>query len=66
MPLKKLYPILEEHYPGIIEEVLKSCALTINLEYVDVEDADGGTDEDIGILVQPGDEVAIIPPVSSG
>ncbi|THX65137.1 hypothetical protein D6C77_02260 [Aureobasidium pullulans] len=35
------------------------CALTVNLEYIDM-------DADAGMLINEGDEVAIIPPVSSG
>ncbi|THW69773.1 hypothetical protein D6D25_00837 [Aureobasidium pullulans] len=35
------------------------CALTVNLEYIDM-------DADSGMLINEGDEVAIIPPVSSG
>lgn len=44
--------------------VLDSCAVTVNLEYVDVEE-EGGK-EKAGVVIQEGDEVAIIPPVSSG
>ena len=44
--------------------VLDSCAVTVNLEYVDVkEDNDK---EKVGVEIKEGDEVAIIPPVSSG
>lgn len=51
---------LEEAYPGIREKVIESCAVTINLEYVDLED-------DLSkVTIKPGDEVALIPPVSSG
>ncbi|THW42664.1 hypothetical protein D6C92_03453 [Aureobasidium pullulans] len=35
------------------------CALTVNLEYIDM-------DADADMLINEGDEVAIIPPVSSG
>lgn len=55
-----LFALLEERYPGIKEKVLSSCALTINLEYVDVNQ------EDANQQISEGDEVAIIPPVSSG
>ena len=44
--------------------VLDSCAVTVNLEYVDVE-VEGG-EEEAGVVINEGDEVAIIPPVSSG
>ena len=46
------------------EAVLNSCAVTVNLEYVDVEE-DGGK-EKAGVVINADDEVAIIPPVSSG
>lgn len=52
-------------YTGIKSSVLDSCLVTVNLEYVDVEgDEDGQKKEDF--VIQAGDEVAIIPPVSSG
>ena len=55
-----LFAVLEDRYKGIEEKVLSSCALTINLEYVDF-----GEDESKQ-QISEGDEVAIIPPVSSG
>ena len=64
--VEKLYDFLEGQYPGIKDKILDSCAVTINLHYVDViDDADngGGTEQRI---IKEGDEVAIIPPVSSG
>ena len=69
MPLKKLYALLEDRYPGIKEKVLGSCAVTINLEYVDVDlEDDKGEEVAQGgvIMIREGDEVALIPPVSSG
>lgn len=61
--LRDLFAKLDETYPGIKDKVLSSCAVTVNLEYVDLDDDDAsGTDEEI----KEGDEVAIIPPVSSG
>lgn len=55
---------LEKEYPGIREKVLTSSLLTINLEYVDVNEE---TSEDASPkIINEGDEVAIIPPVSSG
>lgn len=58
-PIKanELFDMLEERYDGFREKVLNSCLLTVNLEYVDV-----GEDT----LIGEGDEVGIIPPVSSG
>lgn len=65
LPLGRLFSALEERYNGIRPKVLESCLVTINLSYVDVpEDNDeGGADETV---IREGDEVAIIPPVSSG
>lgn len=66
VPLRQLFSTLEERYSGIRTQVLKSCLVTINLDYVDVpEDNDeGGAGEQT--VINDGDEVAIIPPVSSG
>ena len=64
VPLSQMPDVLEKQYPGIRDKVLGSCALTVNLEYVDLEEESGKGDQ--GLMVQPGDEVAIIPPVSSG
>ena len=58
MPITDLFHVLEKQYPGITKAVLESCAVTVNLEYVDVEEAKA--------VIEVGDEVAIIPPVSSG
>ena len=65
LPVRKLFATLEERYAGIRSKVLESCLVTINLNYVDVsEDTnEGGADEPV---IEEGDEVAIIPPVSSG
>ncbi|CAK7246031.1 MAG: hypothetical protein STHCBS139747_007653 [Sporothrix thermara] len=60
MALGSLFAALEERYPGIRAGVLDGSLLTINLAYVDVHE-DGATTE-----IREGDEVAIIPPVSSG
>lgn len=62
LPLKGLFDALEERYSGIKEKVLESCLVTVNLEYVDIP----GPDEGDGPEIKAGDEVAIIPPVSSG
>ncbi|KAJ6084608.1 Molybdopterin synthase sulfur carrier subunit [Penicillium sp. IBT 16267x] len=59
LPLAHLFPLLEGQYPGIGKKVLASCSVSLDGEYVDVED-------DAQIIVQAGAEVAIIPPVSSG
>ena len=60
---RNLFAKLEERYPGIIDKVLSSCAVTVNLEYVDL---DGDDAEQLDLVIKEGDEVAIIPPVSSG
>lgn len=60
MTVKQLFSFLEEAYPGIGRKVLSSAALTINLEYVSLDEEAGET------VIEAGDEVAIIPPVSSG
>lgn len=59
IPLKNLFTELESRYPGIKEKILDSCLVTINLDYVDVLGEEG-------TILQEADEVAIIPPVSSG
>lgn len=64
MPVTDLFGVLEKRYPGFTKAVLDSCAVTVNLEYVDVEEERGV--EEGGVAINVGDEVAIIPPVSSG
>ncbi|KAI9650506.1 hypothetical protein NHQ30_000522 [Ciborinia camelliae] len=63
LPLSQLFETLENRYGGMRDKVLQSCLVTINLEYVDIPEA--GSD-DTEIIIKDGDEVAIIPPVSSG
>lgn len=62
LALGKLFDELESRHAGIKTKVLDSCLVTRNLEYVDVPE--DGTDGDV--VINEGDEVAIIPPVSSG
>ncbi|KAI9369578.1 hypothetical protein BJX61DRAFT_545471 [Aspergillus egyptiacus] len=57
LPLSSLFDTLESKYPGITESVLNSCSVSLGDEYVDVNEQG---------VIQAGDEVAIIPPVSSG
>ncbi|KAL8376112.1 hypothetical protein RB595_007297 [Gaeumannomyces hyphopodioides] len=64
LPLGKLFSTLEERYGGIKAKVLDSCLVTINLDYVDIP-ADGVAEAE-QLIISEGDEVAIIPPVSSG
>ncbi|KAF1809076.1 hypothetical protein P152DRAFT_175480 [Eremomyces bilateralis CBS 781.70] len=56
---RELFDVLDQMYPGMKASVLDSSAVTRNLEYLDLEDDDP-------TIFQAGDEVAIIPPVSSG
>ena len=63
LPLSGLFEYLEEKYNGINKRVLESCLVTVNLQYVDLPE--NGKDSD-NFIIQAGDEVAIIPPVSSG
>jgi molybdopterin synthase sulfur carrier subunit len=65
LPLSKLFTTLEERYEGIRASVLDHSLVTINLTYVDVADDEAAKDGE-EIVIQEGDEVAIIPPVSSG
>lgn len=64
--LEDLYDYLEGKYPGIKETVLNSCAITVNLHYVDLEDGDVHESKSYPMIIKEGDEVGIIPPVSSG
>ncbi len=68
LAITDLFAHLEKLYPGIRQAVLSSCAVTVNLDYVDVEDqqAAGGCKRSDITVINEGDEVAIIPPVSSG
>ncbi|CAG8253248.1 unnamed protein product [Penicillium salamii] len=57
--LSTLFDELEKRYPGIGSKVLSSCGISLNGEYVDIE-------EDVDVVIEAGGEVAVIPPVSSG
>ena len=59
----QLFAKLEDKYPGIGQKVLSSCAVTVNLQYIEL---DGDDAVDSKLVIKEGDEVAIIPPVSSG
>ena len=61
LQLSQLFQTLEARYDGISAKVLKGCAITVNLEYVDIP-----AEHEDDILIKAGDEVGIIPPVSSG
>ena len=60
----QLFDRLEEMYPGMKAKVLESCALTVNLDYVDLEEENEKGSS--ALVIKAGDEAAIIPPVSSG
>ncbi|KAL2812163.1 hypothetical protein BJX63DRAFT_432791 [Aspergillus granulosus] len=66
LPLSSLFDTLEALYPGIREKVLSSCSVSVGDEYVDVPGMDGsdGSKEGDGVVIQEGDEVAIIPPMA--
>ncbi|KAJ5177333.1 uncharacterized protein N7500_000032 [Penicillium coprophilum] len=59
LKLSALFGELEQRYPGIVHKVLSTCGVSLNEEYVDVE-------ENGDVVIQAGSEVAVIPPVSSG
>ena len=59
-----IFDVLEKRYPGMKEKVLTSCAVTVNLEYVDLDEEAGKGDQ--SLIIQENDEIGIIPPVSSG
>lgn len=63
LDVQRLFVHLESKYPGMREKVLESCAVTVNLDYVDMHDSTSDTPL---VIIQAGDEVGIIPPVSSG
>lgn len=64
LTIGELFQRLDTTYKGIKERVIASSAVTINLDYVDVDEA--GPDRGLQTKLREGDEVAIIPPVSSG
>ncbi|KAG0135458.1 molybdopterin synthase-like protein small subunit CnxG [Tuber indicum] len=59
MRLSELFETLDKRYPRMKDKVLGACMVTVNLEYVDVDTNEGKE-------LKAGDEVGIIPPVSSG
>ncbi|KAK8140463.1 hypothetical protein PG984_000529 [Apiospora sp. TS-2023a] len=63
LPLRKLFETLDEKHPGIKTKILNSCLVTVNLNYVDIPEKDDDRNQ---VTIEEGDEVAIIPPVSSG
>lgn len=63
--LQQLYSELESRWPGVGEKVLKSSQIVVNLEYVDCDWEERDT-KGKGIVIQAGDEVGVVPPVSAG
>lgn len=66
MSLDDLFRSLEKLYPGIHDRILLTSAVTKNLEYVETQQDEGALSSGGRTLFNQGDEVAIIPPVSSG
>jgi len=64
MTIGELFGYLDGTYPGMKDKVIASSAVTINLDYIDVDEA--GSNRGLQTKIDDGDEVAIIPPVSSG
>lgn len=64
LPISRLFELLEQRHIGITENVLCSSAITINLNYIDT--AEEVAKGEHGAVIEAGDEVGIIPPVSSG
>lgn len=66
LPITDLFSVIETKYPGMKAAVLSSAAVTVNLDYVDLEEDGQTSRHEKSIVINEGDEVAIIPPVSSG
>lgn len=69
LPVTALFRLLESKYPGIYKKVLCSCAVAVNQDYVEVEEEQrswASGDQPQPVVISEGDEVAVIPPVSSG
>ncbi|KIY02330.1 uncharacterized protein Z520_02468 [Fonsecaea multimorphosa CBS 102226] len=74
--LRGIMATLESRFPGMRDKVLRSAAVTVNLEYVDFDleaeseasrgDGQGGGGGGLDMVINEGDEVGVIPPVSSG
>ena len=64
LKITELYDVLDKMYAGFREKVLDSAAITVNLDYVDLDEESARGAE--CVVIGAGDEVGIIPPVSSG
>lgn len=63
LPISKLFETLESRHAGITAKILDSSLVTVNLNYVDMPE---NPEDPNQLVIKEGDEVAIIPPVSSG
>ncbi|KAK6067045.1 Molybdopterin synthase sulfur carrier subunit [Seiridium cupressi] len=63
LPISKFFDMLEGKHQGIKAKILDSALVTVNLEYADVS---ANAEDPNQVVIKEGDEVAIIPPVSSG
>lgn len=70
MTLRALLAELERRWPGVGDKILRrGCQIVRNLDYLDVEVGDvmdGKTEGEGEVVIGPGDEVAVVPPVSAG
>lgn len=79
--LGDIFQTLEARFPGFLPKILSGAAVTLNLEYVDVSFPDPQSESELDAMawskwkttlegwstpVKAGDEVGVIPPVSSG
>lgn len=62
LTVHELFKYICSKYGEEARALLKSCAVAVNMEYLD----DGTDQTGNNNLIRPGDEVAMIPPVSSG
>lgn len=62
LTVNDLFEYICSKYGAEARALLKSCAVAINMEYLDDIEAQTGNIN----VIRPGDEVAMIPPVSSG
>lgn len=63
LTISELYKYVGSRHGDSAAILLDSCAVAVNMEYLE-EDTETGSSN--AIVIRPGDEVAIIPPVSSG
>ena len=66
MTLRELFAELERRFPGVGQKVLRSSQIVVNLDYVDCDWEERDTEKGERIVIQAGDEVGVVPPVSAG